>query len=100
MSQKVKIFESRTSDGLEKLINAFAEEHVIINVSYHRREPVVNPNSIAQANQSLHCCMVLYSDDVVQQNVGCESCYNYDPIEVDDNSDLMGLDTDTDEQSS
>lgn len=94
MSKKVKIFESRTADGLEKLINEFGEKNNILQISYHRREPIINPNTMAAANQSLHCCMVMYGDEVVVSSSNCDSCCNYDPIDIDTGADLMDLDTD------
>ena len=88
MNQKVKLFESRSADGLENQINEFAKTHIIQQVSYHRREPVINPSSVMAANQSLHCCMVLYTDALAPSD------YETSLPEADESDNgLMGLDT-------
>lgn len=87
---KCKYFESRTADGLEKAVNEFGEEHNIVQISYHRREPVVSTNTVTVANQMVHCCMVLYNDAAADVYSGTQS-YGFDVPEADDG--LMGLDT-------
>lgn len=88
MNQKVKLFEFRSSETLENQINEFAKDHVIQQISYHRREPVINPSSVMSANQSLHCCLVLYTDMLAPSD------YEKSLPDADESSDgLMGLDT-------
>lgn len=87
---KCKYFESRTADGLEKMMNEFGEEHNIVQISYHRREPAVSTNTVTVANQMIHCCMVLYNDIVEVHDNSVQNC-DFDVPEAEDS--LMGLDT-------
>lgn len=85
MLQRVKIFEARSAESLETMINQFASVHVIEQISYHRREPSIQP-TLTTASQSLHCCMVLYADAPIQVD------RNVDQYEESD-SGLMDLNT-------